>query len=210
MKIVKSKADKNSSKKVENLELATGSAGLVTVSGKGEFSFRINNAQTADQDAKRIAINPGRFNSVSEMSAYGLSADAILTDGEIITDGVNGDVNVYSKDSQLTVEQFVRYLREAHFRLEQIILSGDNEDVFEQQLTFTMNTPFTKPNVENINMSGWADEYQNNSKKSTVDLVNENKVMVLNQHSVLVWPIPANTNLNITFKGTWVRQQPSL
>jgi hypothetical protein len=209
MKIVKKGADKNSKKKVNSLELATG-VSMRTVAQQVSFGLRIHNNQLATQDAKRIAFNPGKFDSISQMSSYGLSVDALLADGEIVTDGVNGDVNVYAKDSQLKVGQLIKDMREGFFRLERMIISSDNEDVFEQQIQFTMNSSFGKPEIINIDMTGWADEYQNNSKKATVDLVNENKQMILSKDSVMIWPVPPQTNLNITLIGTWVRTQPNL
>jgi hypothetical protein len=171
----------------------------------GEFGLTIVSGRGAATAATRIVVNPGKFTSKADLATYGIANDGILTDGTIFTDGEGDTVTALPKVSGQTVDAFVREMLLGNFRLEGLNISTDNEDTFEQMLEFTGNAAFGKPAVERIDMTDFVDEYQANAKKANVKLAARGKALNLNRESILVWPVPGNTKMNVTFRGVWFK-----
>lgn len=188
--------------KASELALNTGLVSVPQIGQKGEFGFRVVNGALAATAAKNVAICPGLFPTTAELGNYGLSVDAILADGNLAT-----DLDANAKDGQLRINQFVKGLLHGAFRLEQMNVSTDNEETFEQIIKFTGNSAFGKSEVVNIDMTDFVDEYQSNAKKSLVDFKARGKEMILSKDSVLILPFASASTVNITLIGTWFRPQ---
>lgn len=179
----------------------------------GQFKFKIVNSDS-DND-KVFVILPGMFDrfgisfsgaaygdlaishhkhNTAEMLTGGYSIDAINDDGNI---ALSGDaLTVTPSNSKFTVRHWIDSLIQTPLLCSELVVQGDNVDVFEQMMVYKRDSSFKGLGEDFIDLSNYLSTDQNIDSKIIV-----NRDFVLSGQSIMYMPIPAGRTVIFSFNN---------
>jgi hypothetical protein len=138
-----------------------------------------------------VVTNVLAYNDPSEIVTAGYACDAVLDDGVIMT-----DVTCTSSNSKMTIRQFKNYIKNFGHVVVDLIMTGSDQDVFDETLEVVKMTPLEGSASSYIILSDHKDMLQTNQLK--VEILGVNLIAAFDTLALL--PIPAGREVTITFR----------
>jgi hypothetical protein len=138
-----------------------------------------------------VATNTISYNDPSEVVAAGYACDAVLDDGEIIT-----DVVCTSSNSKMSIRQFKNYIKSKGNIALDMIIAANNVDVFDETLEVIRQTPLDGSKSEFTNLSDHKSTSQYDQLK--VEIIGIELFTAFDTLALL--PIGAGREVTITFR----------
>lgn len=140
------------------------------------------------------APNTIKYNSAAQIVAAGYACDAALDDGIITGAGANA-TTVTSSNSKMTVRAFLEYLKHNARVVKAMSASATNTNAFDQTMEIVNVSPLTGSRSHYLPLGSLRDRYTTLS--NVIDFDTEG--MVLSYDSLVLLPVPAGTEIVLTF-----------
>lgn len=170
----------------------SGSSFLDEGAGSQQFTVTITNTGTAAED-QILALFPGYFSSAASIKdASGVAADAIVTDGSIIT---TADKQVVCTGSPKAIAEFQEFCKRNPTRFTGLKMLVNNSDQFEKAIYIKKLSPFKNLEDYSIVPSTFKDSTQTDDKRCEIPL---NDFQIDDQTTV-VFTLLAGRTVTFTF-----------
>ena len=103
---------------------------------------------------KTIVINPGYFSSVEQIVKAGFNADAIMTDGDLLVDGVDDTKKLNFTSPDMDIADFLDFVKHHPTRIVDFSAEVNDPTVYPSYLhEFPMVNPFARSQENKIPVS---------------------------------------------------------
>jgi hypothetical protein len=157
------------------------------------YGFSISNSNTS---TKVIAINATDLATAANIAAYtGQTVDGILTDGTILT-----NVTGTPSNAKLKLAYLQNFIAKNPTRVVEMIIQSDTAAQFDEQIQIGAFSPFRTLGINSFDLTNYIDPRNLNDKKAIIPLALDAPEFQLDDQSILLIPVVAESTVKITFK----------
>lgn len=150
------------------------------------FGFKLENKTTA---TRVIALAFGDFPTAASVNSYtGETVDGLLTDGNIVTDGVTF-CTATAANSKLKIAHLQRFVAKNPSTVTEITLQANSEEAWKEKITIIKANPFYPAKTEYIDLQDFLDQYQQQAKKITIPIAKIFPDFQMDDQAVILLPI---------------------
>lgn len=161
-----------------------------------QFVFDLKNTGSADVT---LALCPGSHALAAIKDANGNAVDAILKEGEVISDTTNADATkkLSAKGLPKSIDEFLLYVKNHPTRIHTMKFQVSDESVLSNPMYFKTITPFAgAAEFDQFTPANSIDENTQQSNRATCDLQAIDFQFNCDRH--IVYTIPAGKTVQVT------------